>query len=368
MRSCFLGLLLIIYLSVHGQQKQAEKVGFKTFVIYDSSRNFNISPDSFEPRPIVFFAWYPALKSNAAKPMILKELIIHGSLSVFGQQVLAKEENSFKQIAATYPFRNQLNADTLFDAAANAVTLSIENALPSKGKFPVIVFGNGMNAGGYLYYQQCERMARQGYVVMVVASKFQYRDSLPTFNQEGVNAQWQDLYKAVHAIGKEHYADTSRLGIAAWSVGGVSTAILQSKLPQVKAFLALDAGISYAYGKELLTGSQHFNGVSTLPYYELRGAIANQVPRSRYYFDTLATASRCMLTIADLDHYHFTSVANLFQQLSLRDKKKAEAFEFINQVMLHFFDAALKKDNEAAKRLREISSVKNHVTKRECME
>ena len=56
--------------------------------------------------------------------------------------------------------------------------------------------------------------------------------------------------------------------------------------------------------------------------------------------------------------YHFTSIANLFQQLSANDPQKIAAFEFLNQIMLMFFDATIKKYQLSEKKLLEFSSNK----------
>jgi hypothetical protein len=42
-----------------------------------------------------------------------------------------------------------------------------------------------------------------------------------------------------------------RIGLVAWSLGGVAQALLQMKNPDVGAVVSLDAATGYAYGEKL---------------------------------------------------------------------------------------------------------------------
>lgn len=312
-------------------------VGFRIITVYESSRNFR-TDNQFEPRPIIIFLWYPAKSGSIDNKMKFRDFVLNPALSVYGPDAVEKEERDFNMVVSNYAFRGEHNATSLFQEAMNTETNTTLNAKQADGSFPLIVFGNGMNASGYLYYKQCELLAKKGYASAVIVSRYNFRNIPPTFDHTGINAQVNDIKFAVSYISGLKFVDPHRIGLAAWSVGGVSIAAVQNEIPDVKAFLSLDSGTSYLYGESLLKSFSDKKLTCSVPYFELRSGISSNVPRSRYYFDSLAIGKHCMKTVTGLDHFHFTSVANLLLELSTSITDKLNSFRFIEKFIVDYFD------------------------------
>jgi pimeloyl-ACP methyl ester carboxylesterase len=331
-------------------QKPAFLAGFKAVEVLDETRNFN--PDStgnFEPRPVAIYVWYPVKKTKKDhKSLILKELIAPWSRALPEKE----ERENFREMVLGYLEDTTARADKIYQTALKTPTETYVNAAPSPGKFPVVIFGNGMNAGGYFYFRQCESLARAGFVAIVVPSRWFQRGVQPGFDQTGLEMQFRDLDLAFRTAGSWAFADTSKVGMVAWSVGGLAAAMLQGKTPSVRAVLSLDAATGYEYGEKMLAESPFFNPENTqVPFLHLHGSVSSRVVKSFKYFDQQHRGPRCLATLDGADHFHFTTIACLLNDLSNQDRAISERRLWLDNLIKTYFNLHLKKQEIARHKL-----------------
>ena len=98
-------------------------------------------------------------------------------------------------------------------------------------------------------------------------------------------ARWKDV-------------DITRVVLAAWSVGGVSTAAIASRDARVKGLLSLDAALGYDYGPRLLGALEVSDVVK--PILHITGALPNShpVPKSDEMFGRIG-APAWVATVAE---------------------------------------------------------------------
>ena len=302
--SAALGLLLLLVSApARGQQQLPadlaagpHPVGFTVREPADSSRRYGEGT----ARPIRMYLWYPA--GPGGTPMRYRDY-----LGEPVERFVARLEQAPEKAASPETIERLL--DRPMGARRDAP------ALP--GRRPLVLFGNGMNAPAYLYSVLCEYLASQGYAVAAIPSMGTAPGRALPFDTTGIATQVADLEFALRAAGGLPFADTSRVALAAWSVGGVSTAVVASRHPSVRALLSLDAASGYVYGIDLLRQMGYDLERFRTPYMHLKGAREGRfvVPRTDTFFTTLSARAGFRdayeVTVPGLQHHHFTVLLGL---------------------------------------------------------
>lgn len=275
-------------------------VGFTIHRIADSSRPYGDSA----ARPIPLYLWYPAAARGAT--MRYRDYVEEPV-----ERFVARLEQEPDKAASAEAIR----------ALLDLPMLAHRDARPLGSRYPLVLFGNGMNGPVYLYTVLGEYLATQGYAVAAIPSFGLVPGKPLSFDTVGIRTQIADLELALDAAWTMPFVDSARTALAAWSVGGVSTAVLATKRPAVRALLSLDAATGYDYGLELLTQLGHpgAEGFRT-PYMHLKGAREGRfvVPRTDAFFRGLSSADAYEVTVPDLAHHHFTVSLGLLSP-SVRD-------------------------------------------------
>ena len=314
-------------------------VGFEQVESHDYSRPFRAEGDQ-RARPITMSIWYPADGPAAeARPV------------TFGRYVDGGDgRESFRDRLVTYGF--SLSPLEL-EALVSLETTAIEKAPRASGPFPLLIFGAGLTGPFYLNTVLCEYLASLGYVVVAVPSLPAREDVEAAYDALAVDAQIRDMELVVQEMHGYPEVSDGRIGLVAWSLGGVAQALLQMKNPDVGAVVSLDAATGYAYGEKLLESSIFFEPKrSTAAFLHVTDSReSGQVPKSFRYFDEVLRGRSYLLTIEGATHAEFTSLATVVP-LKIVSRVGAEgALERYRRLCLYvgrFLEASLKADASAA--------------------
>ncbi|MDR3763675.1 MAG: dienelactone hydrolase [Acidobacteriota bacterium] len=212
-------------------------VGLKVVYQYDYSRNFRFSTDVLgqpflgeRARPIQTLVWYPAQKADA-KPMTVADYLhLVTSDARYEKLDAEKEEASLqKSMASTL-------ADPMW---------AVRDAPLEAGRYPVIIYGPGMDDDAWENASLCEYLASYGYVVIAspsTAVQGRYMDGgvLP------VNMLARDITFLLDYAQTLPNADPSQTVVAGYSYGGLAGLFAAARDSRIKALVGIDGTLRYA--------------------------------------------------------------------------------------------------------------------------
>lgn len=130
-------------------------------------------------------------------------------------------------------------------------TAASRGAAPAAGKFPVLVFGQG------LYYESpvsnlviCEYLASHGFIV-ATCPLAGTRHRLVNLNIEDLETAIRDLEWVLSRARALPAADLDRAGVIGYDLGGMAGLTLCLRHPELSAFASLDAGILTPHRSDL---------------------------------------------------------------------------------------------------------------------
>lgn len=325
------------------------QAGFRAELLRDETRPYGAPADSVsdEPaqaRPIRLYIWYPA--TNALDQGMPFRRYLH--FDHLDESVTAADkrtaETRFREDAAT----RGLTASEI-EMLLSSGTRAIEHAEAATGRFPLVVFGNGLTARGFTYTSLCEYLAGHGYVVVSMPSIGPRAGEDAPFDLTGIELQLGDLVYAIRAMRGAATVDPERIGLVAWSVGGVATALLQMKDASIDAVVSLDSGSAYAYGNEMIRGSAYFDPARLdRPFLQLLALqpSAFAVPKDNSFYAELQSGPKYQLGFPALQHADFTSILGDLR-FAATDADKLESFRWLARYTEQFLDAFLGENREA---------------------
>jgi pimeloyl-ACP methyl ester carboxylesterase len=343
-------------------------VGFTTTLLIDNSRQYHTEASIELPkgRPIRLYIWYPTEPTLHSSSLHGSSL--HGSRVLFGEYVywnnLYKEPSALTEreklacrntFLATHNDWKNVSPQQTTDLFAMQ-TRAFYAPKPSKGKFPVIVVPNAANGGGYFFSTLCEFLAAQGYIVVTVPSFGKTPDTPCPFAIDCAEEQFNDVQVALQHVCRMPSAQPSAIGVMSWSFGGITASLLAMRDSRVKAVVSLDAAIGYQYGQEILEQSQFYKPQRMkAPFLHIHGLGKSRflVPKSFSWFRALPVREKFLFTDTLLKHSDFVPVMRdmyLFASGSA-DTAFARSFRNVSNNTLDFFEAYLKKNSSAQRRL-----------------
>jgi pimeloyl-ACP methyl ester carboxylesterase len=188
--------------------------------------------------------------------------------------------------------------------------------------------------------------------VVAIPSVPAREDVEAAYDALAVDAQIRDMEFVIQELHDYPEVADAPLGLVAWSLGGVSQALLQMKNPNVGAVVSLDAATGYAYGDKLLESSIFFEPrrATAAFLHATDSRQSGQVPKSFRYYDEIARGPSYFLTIEGATHAEFTSLATVVPLKVLSVERREGALERYRRLCLYvgrFLDARLKNDPDA---------------------
>lgn len=338
-------------------EKGPYPIGFRLIEKTDHSRSYSPkheydyqSQKGERDRRIRMYVWYPAIKSDT--PHMLFIQYFHLALDDFGvRQGLDK-----KEIWDELPLARGLSEKSL-EMLLKTKTPAQEDANPRGGKFPLIVFGQG------LYYESpithcilCEYLASHGYVVATCPLNGTY-SRLVKLDVIDLETQVRDMEFVISLARGCEFVDPNKLGLIGFDLGGMSALILAMRNTDVDAFASLDAGILFAHPSGLPQTSPHYNVERfRIPWMHMtRTEAVKNVPRTQntdFLFETKKYGDSYLILLDKTRHVDFTSYSMYGIEKTVpaywgpAPGSPPHNYRIICDYVQNFFDAYLKGDQD----------------------
>jgi dienelactone hydrolase len=221
-------------------------VGFRVVEQYDRSRGYRGATDPYSgqategerARPLQTLIWYPAEKGTGSAVRAEDYLRLGATADDFGHTPAERARLEAVYISS----RVQALSPERAKSELAALMLAYQDARPTTGSFPVVIYAPSYRADAAENADLCEYLASHGYVVIASPSIGQTPRGM-TDDLEGAEAQVGDIE---FLIGYAHglpQADTRRLAVIGYSWGGLANVMAAAKDSRILALVALDGSV-----------------------------------------------------------------------------------------------------------------------------
>lgn len=216
--------------------------------------------------------------------------------------------------AALERFREQLAAGSDTTAAGSRTDEVLGRPLPrapmdsmEHAPWPVVMLMGGVNTPAWFHARLGALLASRGFVAVSLPSGSAAGRGALRIDSAGVRAQREDLLAALAALRRWRDVDVRRVVLAAWSTGGIATALASGE-PGVRGFASLDAATGYAYGDSLLQDMAGSQWRWRRPYLHLHAGVGGPVAQSRAFLGRGCGTFAWRAPVEGAAHRHFTSL------------------------------------------------------------
>jgi predicted dienelactone hydrolase len=288
-------------------------VGFTMLADSDPLRPYELVAGEYSARPVLLAIWYPAQPTAKKLPLRLGELVdvaaFEPKLRGFARRITEQKADAHALYGLHFK-PGHLSADEKRQLAELLAkpTSSIRDAAPAAGRFPVVVYHQGLGGSFDDNIFLAEELARAGFVV--VGSVFQPRDSGEIGTDYDIERSFDDIAFLLQVLARRWpQADASRLAVVGQSYGAQVALAYGSAHPGVRAVVSLDSTLENMdaadFPKLADLDAQSFLGHPEL----LRApilAFARQ-PGHWWYLEGARYATRSLVVVAEVEHNDFTS-------------------------------------------------------------
>lgn len=355
-------------LSWGGLEPGTFRTGFRLVSIQDISRFYpNNDSAGLTPRTIRIYIWYPAVESEQTC-MKLNDYI---KLAVDDFNI-PKLEGQRKNIFDVLPVQLQKGVPSeKINNLLNKHTFAKRNIAPKTGKYPLIVFGQGLYYESPLsHFVMCEFLASHGYVVATCPLLgTHYR--LVNLNTEDLETQVRDLEFVLGYTKIFPYVNPRKIGLVGYDIGGMAGLILAMRNPTIRAFLSMDSGINFQHHSGLpQTHPSYREERFTIPWMHM-----TQARFVKYFRDELKKSSlfqrkkygpSYLVHVPTTNHGCFSSYAVMGIENPLSgyweivEKNLDNLHNRICTTVLAFFEGYLKQNQSYINRLYKKTRGKEH--------
>jgi hypothetical protein len=337
-------------------------VGFRTVFRHDSSRTWKstrsydgtFSPD-LKGRPVQINIWYPASLDHSSTRMRFADYVARSAPEDFAELNAIMKQRSRDDVTDSVP-RDEI--PELRSAAMNAY----QDAKPTKGRFPVVLYFGGLNAPTNSNAILAEYLASHGYVVGSISllgpsdeQTFQSRTA------DDLESSVRDMEFTWSVLQDEPTVDRTALGAMGHSVGAIEAVILGLRNADVSGVVALDGTYGFPGLSTVLTHSYGYAPEKMrAAFLDLRRAQGAQgsEPLDLSVVESFRHSDRTFIAIEKMHHSDFTSFAMIGAQLHTplptnyplngwnRETGRA-GYQVACKIALSFLDAKLKSDSKA---------------------
>ena len=356
MRNTLSIILLLVICScseIKNEKTGSYESGFKTIQTVDKSRIYKPDTDTTDNlhfRPLDIDIWYPAIASKSDTALSFRYIL----------GLLEKRANYYtgsnnwtgltSQVAQSF-CEGYKCSDTA--KLLNFKTQSLKGAKPIDEKFPLVIYLCAFNGMSYENFALFEALAKKGFVVVSISSIGRYPGDM-TMKKEDLLEQVNDAITSLNAIKQNSNIDFSKIGIIGYSWGGLSGAILASKISNVSCIVSLDGSEFHHYGEDKeenidFTGirdSPEFKNLRfSIPYLRLESSntISSNKEDSIYNFSEKLIGERFIFKIDSAQHEDFSCLSAI-----VRESGKCKPSRFYNTTLnltLPFLEDHLKNEH-----------------------
>ena len=219
---------------------------------------------------------------------------------------------------------------------------SARGVTPVPDRRPLIVFDAGLRSDALSYFALAEFLSSHGYICVSAPSLPFAADKPLTLDEAGIRWKADQIGRVIRLARQHSSVDPSRIGLAAWSVGGVTTAIV-AKSSGARALISLDGGLGYDYGPPLARRVLGTGSILEVPTLHVTGTAANPFPGPKTFaaFDSATVSHVYRAEIAAINHSHFVAHAGVVRYSSDTSSDAAQfwrANEAVARLVLLFAD------------------------------
>jgi tetratricopeptide (TPR) repeat protein len=332
-------------------------VGFTTFYESDASRaGFNYAGTArvMSARAVPVSVWYPAVSQPSKTGKMKFREYLYSFDKALGAAEKSASESDFKKFTLALEL-----PETAFAALLDLPTASVKDArrAPNAAKFPVVVVGQG------LFYESpithtvlCEYLASQGFIVATTRlagahSPFVKLDAVD------LEAAVRDLEFVIARARKLPGADTEKLAVIGFDMGGLAASILAMRNADVDAIISLDSGITAEHNLRLVKQMPDYNPANLrVPLLHFSHPVEEESTRGirgdLSFLDAAKYSEKLILRIRRFRHADYTSRSLIETEAAKkRDEltvSRKRAFEAAARYALAFLNANLKNDRQSS--------------------
>jgi hypothetical protein len=371
-RNIFKAAFIILLFSGCTSQKHHSgiyKAGFKTFRAFDKSRTYKPDTDTSDQlhyRPVDIDFWYPV---DASLPDTF--LSFSDILSLLEKRaVFYTGSDSWKGITAQVA-QSFCEGFKCSDTAKllNYKTRSMTEAIPSEGRFPLVIYLCAYNGMGFENFRLFEELAEKGYAVLSVSSIGRFPGDM-TMKKEDLLEQIYDAEFSLKEIMGMPDIDFSKKGIIGYSWGGLAGSMLAGRIQDAACIISLD-GSEYHHYTEAEQENNDFNDITTsemfkelrltAPYLRLESSPGTEAGKkdSVYAFTEKLAGERQFFRIDSARHEDFSCLSLVVPESG--NCISDHAFETTLKLVLPFLDEYLKEKEGFLKAVNENSKTVHRI-------
>ena len=238
----------------------------------------------------------------------------------------------------------------------NFKTKTLKNASPVETKFPLVIYLCAYNGMSFENFALFEELAKKGFVVVSISSIGRYPGDM-TMKKEDLMEQVNDAIASLNVLKQSSNIDFSKIGIIGYSWGGLSGAILASKIPNVACLISLDGSEFHHYG-EAKDENSDFDGIKnsrefknmrlSMPYLRLESSpLPDSVKEdSVYNFSEKLTNEKLIFKIDSTQHEDFSCLPVVVRESG--NCKSNQYFNTISKLVISFLEEHLKNGSSFA--------------------
>lgn len=191
------------------------------------------------------------------------------------------------------------------------------NAKPFRQSFPLVIINSALNNEAIFHTHMAHSLAGRGYVVVSLGSGAGTGGTTLGYDTTAVKWQIKDIEVALKEVIRrmKNAIDTQKIALISWSTGGIAAWRFAENNRKLKVMISLDAAMGYAYGldiyRQLSKTTIVFDpDIQVLHFKARKGSVQQDLS----IFQSLGKNQFELVDVPELNHYHFTSLANLMNQ------------------------------------------------------
>jgi hypothetical protein len=347
--------LLLLYSCKNNTAKTNENysAGFKIIKTKDTSRIYKPETDTSDYlhfRPLDIDVWYPASVTTKDTALFFSNIL--GLLETRANYYTASNSGNGITMQIAQFFCDNLKCSNTTQVLSSK-TNSFSNAVPSKGKFPLVIYMASYNGMSYENFTLFEELAKKGFVVLAVSSIGRFPGDM-TMKNEDMLEQVMDAIASVNKLSEQPMIDFTRIGVVGYSWGGLSGSLLTSMIPNIACLISLDGSEFHRYGnsKEENTDfnatrySTAFKNLQiAMPYLRLESTVNNsgEKPDSVYNFTEKLFADKQIFILDSSSHEDFSCLPHLVKKSG--GCAQSNTYNTITKLTIGFLEKHLKNNN-----------------------